>query len=125
MKRTFTASIRGGALLVGLWLLLFAAPASAAVEMTDLGHLGYEWSTANDISNAGHVVGVSGNTTGEWDAFIWQDGVMSALNELIPSEPKWELTSAVGINEAGQIVGRAKVGRGKRASYRGYLLTPN
>ena len=57
--------------------------------------------------------------------FLWQNGVISALNELIPSGSELSLGWAEDVNEAGQIVGRAKVGRGRKAESRGYLLTPN
>ena len=42
-------------------------------------------------------------------AFVWQDGVISALNDLIPPELNLNITLAWDINNAGQIVGEANV----------------
>lgn len=53
-------------------------------------------------------------------AFLWQGGVMSDLNDLIPTNSDWELTEATAINDAGQIVGAGRFYGQNRA----YLLTP-
>ncbi|HVR37286.1 MAG TPA: Ig-like domain-containing protein, partial [Methylomirabilota bacterium] len=53
-------------------------------------------------------------------AFLWQNGVMSDLNDLIPTHSGWELTAAESINDAGQIVGSGQFNGQTRA----FLLTP-
>jgi uncharacterized membrane protein len=53
-------------------------------------------------------------------AFLWEKGVATPLINLIPSEPKWTLSTAQGINEARQIVGNGVTALGSH----GYLLTP-
>lgn len=64
---------------------------------------GGNWSEALAINNAGQIAGFSGNfIIGGWQAFIWQDGVMTDVGALIGA-----LSSrAFGINEAGAITGR-------------------
>ena len=80
---------------------------SAQDGMRDIGSLGGE-ADAYGINSSGTVVGASGTVAiGEnWKvhAFIWQNGVMTDLNALLSSELGYKLTSAVGINDHGQIV---------------------
>jgi probable HAF family extracellular repeat protein len=58
-----------------------------------------------------------------YEPFVWQNGTMSHLNDLIPPDSGWEpLAVANAINNDGQIVGEAvHIGIGARA----YLLTPD
>jgi probable HAF family extracellular repeat protein len=39
-------------------------------------------------------------------AFLWQNGVMTDLNDLLPASSGWVLTAARGINDNQQVVGR-------------------
>jgi len=75
--------------------------------MRDIGSLGGE-ADAYGINNSGIVVGASGTFAigDNWKvhAFVWQNGVMTDLNVLLSSELSYKLTSAVGINDHGQIV---------------------
>ena len=85
--------------------------------MIDLGTLpGFARGRADGINDAGTMVGQS------WapglTAFIWQDGVMTDLNDLIP--PEFQILTAVAINNAGQITGDAIGAPGTAA----VLLTP-
>jgi len=78
-------------------------------------------SMADAINDSAQVVGWADiGRKPKTGAFLWENGVMTPLIKLIPSEPKWELRSAYGINEAGQIVGGGSTER----EYHGYLLTP-
>jgi probable HAF family extracellular repeat protein len=90
----------------------------------DLGTLpGRANSPAYDVNDAGQVVGFSGGTDGDpasRHAYLWQDGTMRDLNDLIPAGSGWRLHVAVGINGGGQIVGYGTV-NGRPA---GFLLTP-
>jgi probable HAF family extracellular repeat protein len=76
--------------------------------MTDLGTLpGANYSDASAINDAGIIVGQSGtygNASGN-HAYMWQDGVMTDLNSLLPAHSGITLINATGINNAGQIVG--------------------
>ncbi|MHC4415150.1 MAG: dockerin type I domain-containing protein [Planctomycetota bacterium] len=79
-------------------------------QMTDLGTLpGERRCLANDVNNARQVVGWcdhypedSGKT-----GFIWQDGVMTELDDLVPPELGIHISYVWAINEAGQISGGA------------------
>lgn len=91
-------------------------------SVTDLGVLpGTLYSSAVKINNSGQVVGLSFDGW-NYRAFLWEPTIgMRDLNTLIdPSDPlagQLQLTAALGINSAGQIVG---VAGGSRA----FLATP-
>ena len=53
-------------------------------------------------------------------AFIYKNGVMTDLNNLIDAESGWSLTFAIDINENGQIVGAGNYNGALHA----YLLMP-
>jgi probable HAF family extracellular repeat protein len=95
---------------------------TAATGMTDLGPLpGFLYIHPYAINSLGVVVGEASNdapTSGR--AFIWQNGVMTDLNTLIPAGSGWVLRIATGINGGGQITGTGMVGGQMHA----FLLTP-
>jgi probable HAF family extracellular repeat protein len=73
----------------------------------DLGTLpGDTISEATGINDQGQIVGVSFPSS---HAFIWQDGVMTDLNTLIPSDSPLALISTGDINDRGEITGEACV----------------
>jgi uncharacterized repeat protein (TIGR01451 family) len=77
--------------------------------------LGY----ADAVNASGQVVGTFFTPAGE-SAFIYEDGVLTDLNQLLPVGSGWQLGAAIDINDAGQIVGQGMHdGEG-----RGFLLTP-
>jgi probable HAF family extracellular repeat protein len=78
------------------------------VAGNDLGTLGGGYSSAKSINTAGHVVGYSATTdpnTNIKHAFVYIDSTMYDLNNAIPAGSGWILTSALGINDGGQIIG--------------------
>jgi probable HAF family extracellular repeat protein len=80
-------------------------------------------SLAFGINNKGQVVGIfedfpGDNTTG----FLWQDGVMTDLNTLIPPGSPLFLKEPTAINDRGEIVGFGLLSDG--VTQRGFLLTP-
>lgn len=96
----------------------------AAIDLGDFAG-GLDSSRALGINDAGFVVGY-GTTDGPglgWvRAAIWSpEGVMTNLNDLIPSASGWALTQATGINEHGQIVGWGTNSLGQAHAF---LLTP-
>ncbi len=87
--------------------------------MTDLGTLG-GYSVAYAADNDGRVVGESATAGRGVHAFLWRDGRMLDLNDLLPADSGWELVRALGINDAGEIVGEGLFQGTKRA----FLLAP-
>jgi len=77
--------------------------------MRDLGTLsGDAISEALGINESGQVVGVSyGAGFSHPRAFLWQDGVMMDLNNLIPAGSSLTLQVAGDINDRGEITGTA------------------
>ncbi len=67
-------------------------------------------SEALDINDQGQIVGVSCTANfASCRVFLWQDGVMKDLNNLIPPDSPLHLISAGGINDRGEITGQACV----------------
>jgi len=74
--------------------------------LTGLGTLGGSASYGYGINQAGSTVGyswISGDTATA--AFLYRDGAMMNLNDLIGIGSGWDLQAAYGINDLGQIVG--------------------
>ncbi len=77
-------------------------------------------SVANDINDAGIVVGNSQRIFGAAAvATLWQNGIAIDLNTLIASGSGWTLLNAESINDAGDIVGFGTFGGNNRA----FMLT--
>jgi probable HAF family extracellular repeat protein len=95
--------------------------------VTSLGTLPGDFSSfATGINNRGQVVGNDFDSTFNWaHGFIWQHGVMTDLNTLIPADSNLFIISASNINDRGQISGMATVQTGPHKGYiHAYLLTP-
>jgi probable HAF family extracellular repeat protein len=85
-------------------------------KMIDLGVLpNSTTSEGSSINRAGQVVGGSGA------AFLYSDGKMHNLNDMIPANSGWVLLGATGINDRGQIVGTGEL-NGVGAAF---LLSPD
>jgi probable HAF family extracellular repeat protein len=83
--------------------------------MRDLGSLGGD-SAPVAINNAGLIIGNSSPS----GPFLYLNGTMRSLNDLIPAGSGWRLQQASGINSSGQIVGTGLL-NGQQV---GFLLTP-
>jgi hypothetical protein len=82
------------------------------------------------INNAGQVIGyatnalpylshlVSRDPMGAAEPFLYQNGVMTNLNDLLPANSGWVLQSVLAINNLGQGVGEGSY----QGQERGYLL---
>jgi uncharacterized repeat protein (TIGR01451 family) len=79
--------------------------------MTDLGAF-----QANAINNVGQVAGTANGV-----AVLWENGVLTDLNSLIPPGSGWILTSATAINDQGQIGGQGTL----NGAAAGFLLFPD
>lgn len=92
----------GSAQTAGGWMNAFITNGS---QLIDLGTLGGMNSYAYGINAQGEVVGYSNlSGSGDTDAFLYENGVMIDLNNLIDT-PGWVLTQAYAINSSGEIVG--------------------
>ncbi len=80
-------------------------------------------SIARAINNREQIVGeaMCVSSGAPKAAFLWEDGVMHNLNDLIPPGTGLDLRSARDINDAGQIVGYAV---DEASRLRAFLLTP-
>ncbi len=70
-------------------------------KMIDLGTLGGDTSMAWSNNNLSQIVGNSQIENGEWQAFLWKDGMLKDIG----SRMKQPYSLAYDINNAGQIVG--------------------
>lgn len=79
-----------------------------------------------DKLHARHLSQIVGLSSESWftrqdeRAFVFTNGVMRELNNLVPANTGWVLNGATDINDAGQIVGNGKHNGQDRA----FLLTP-
>ena len=73
---------------------------------------------AGGINDQGQVVGYSSDNGNNPHPFIWEDGEVTDLNDLLPEGSGWELKTAADINEQGEIVGYGKI----NGETHGYLL---
>ena len=92
--------------------------------MHNIGTLEEKDSYAYAINNLGQVVGAVqwwGNFGREGRAFLYSNGIMVYLHDLIDIESGWRLYEATAINDRGQIVGR---GRNASNERRAFLLNP-
>jgi probable HAF family extracellular repeat protein len=90
----------------------------------DLGAIpDFQFSQARSINEAGQVVGDCqySSTYALHHAFLYTDGAMYDLNDLVPADSGFELLLAESINNSGQIVG---TGVNPDHQTRAFLLTP-
>jgi len=93
-------------------------------QMVGLGALLPEHndSMAAAINSEGSIVGMSGDRmTGDYRGFLYQNGVMTDLNDLVELADGWLVRNALTINDRGQILAQVwKPGEGAHLA----LLTP-
>ena len=90
--------------------------------MRPLGNLpGHFYSMPLVINNFGDIVGHSSDASfDERRAFLYANGAIHDLNDLIPRHSGWFLFEANGINDRGEIVGTGIYRERRRA----FLLKP-
>jgi probable HAF family extracellular repeat protein len=93
--------------VAALWL--------ADTSVHSLGTLGGPMSTALAVNGAGDVVGWAMTAANEFHAFLWHNGTMTDLNDLLPINSGWVLTSATALNGNGVIVGDGMFNGAQRA----------
>jgi probable HAF family extracellular repeat protein len=71
-----------------------------------LGTLGGSFSIARGINNRGEIVGGSLNRgDDDFHGFLYRNGKLHDLNDLLQPDSGWELIQAVAINDNGEIIG--------------------
>ncbi len=103
----------------------FWAKSGGVWTRTDIGTLGGSSAQALGINQQGQIVGSSfllGD--GVEHAFVWQNGVKTDLNTLIPPTSGWVLTRASSINDKSEIVGEGLLG-GVNSKIAYILMAPN
>ena len=92
-------------------------------KVTALGSFGGQNTHAFEINSLGDIVGSSDlpGMVGNSHAFLWKNGSMKDLNDLIPPASGWTLNSAIAINDFGMIVGTGVNPQGKSHAF---LLKP-
>ena len=87
-------------------------------QLKSLGNLrGHFYNTPRDINDSGQIVGESADSHFEnRRAFLYANGVLYDLNDLIPRRSGWFLIEANGINDRGEIVGTG-VYRNRRKAF--------
>ncbi len=91
--------------------------------LIDLGTIGgAKWTEAQAVNDHLQVVGRVDRQKDE--AYLWELGVLTTLNDLIPSGTNWQLKHGNDINNNSQIVGLGRIGTRKSSNVHGYLLTP-
>jgi probable HAF family extracellular repeat protein len=73
----------------------------------NLGHLGGGETSAADLNESTAVVGWSLNVQRQRRGFVWHEGVLSTLSDLVHGE-EWVITDATSTNDGGSIVGVAR-----------------
>lgn len=95
-------------------------------QPVDLGSLGSD-SIAWFINNAGTIVGESTMADGTTHATLWENGLLTDLNDYLPTELRaggWYMGSAQAINEQGAIVGWLNHVDPTNTTGASFLLTP-
>jgi probable HAF family extracellular repeat protein len=93
-----------------------------ASGIEDLGTLtGDVNSVALGINDSGKIVGLSLDANFDPHPYLWQNGVMTNLNSLVPANGPLYLLVACSINSGGEIVGLAVTSTGE---VHGYLAAP-
>lgn len=104
-----------------------------ALAVRELGRLSNtdNYAEAKGVNNRGMIVGRSGeldHATGEMTtrAFLWRNGRMVDLNDLIAPNSGWRLESATAVNNRGHIAGYGlrRASNTAQAQRRAFLLVP-
>ncbi len=121
--RAFQRTIASGDCRSGVWAIPYGIASHARTfrlqyrlqgsllqngQKTNIGSLGGATDATAGINQFGQVVGVSQNSSLQNRAFVWNNGVIKDLNNLVLTDPtfsgsKVTLTNATGINNFGDI----------------------
>lgn len=129
-SETYAYGINNGGQVVGEYLTAdhtaFRAFIYHGGVSTDIGSPTSTETAAFAINDRGQVVGTTWPRPDEYcrqcevrpHAFIYENGVMTDLNSLLPAGSGWELNWALGINNSGYITGYGMI----NGQYHAFLL---
>ncbi len=109
---------RFSTMVLGLGLAISFAAAAPEYFPRDLGTLGGAQSAANGVNDLSQVVGWSLDAAGRTQAFVWANGMLTAL----PYLPGGTNSVATAINNAGKITGYSDV---SGTNYHAFLYATN
>ena len=115
-----------GAMHPVIWL----SKESPEIPIIDIGlPEEFDFGFGHAVNNLGVVVGTYWEILPGWDnynicPFIWEDGRMQLLDDLIPPDSGWDLDFPLGINDVGQIVGEGVAPNGERHAFLLTLIGP-
>lgn len=98
-----------------------AALWNADGTVTNLGTLGGIVAEAYGMNDFGVVVGGSVLANGENRAFLWRNGVMHDLNDLVQPASGWILLTAQDVNDNGWVVGQGL----RNGALRAFVAVPD
>lgn len=126
-KLTAVPPISAAYFFDGKTTLIPSLPGAIASLATSINHdgwvVGYGINDASDYIGSEYVLlfgGAVAPAKPDRHAFLWLRGTTYDLTSLVIGAPGWQLTSALGINESGQIVGAGLIDGEQHA----FLLTP-
>ena len=90
-------------LLIGTAAVASQTRAQATYEVVDLGSSTGEWTLANDVNDAGQIVGTIADISGDDHPFFWEAGALTFL----PLPDNTGRAAAAQISETGRIIGWA------------------
>ena len=110
--------------------VIWISKTAPVIPIIDLGlPQEFDFGFCHALNNVGVVVGTYWEAVPGWDnyniyPFIWEDGRMQLLEDMIPPDSDWDLNFPLGINDAGQIVGEGVPPGGDPEVQHAFLLTP-
>ncbi|RFF28928.1 hypothetical protein DZK25_00525 [Wenzhouxiangella sp. 15181] len=81
---------------------------SAQEGMTELPSLGGGYTEALTVSETGVVAGTGLDADGSQSGFVWEQGLILNLNDLLPEESSWHIFSATEIRSDGSLLAWAQ-----------------
>lgn len=84
--------------------------------MTELPSLAGGYTEALAVSESGLVVGTSLDADGRQSGFVWEQGLILNLNDLLPGDSSWHIVSATEIRSDGSLLAWAQNQRDEKAA---------
>ncbi|NDY96330.1 hypothetical protein [Wenzhouxiangella limi] len=89
---------------------------SAQEGITELPSLGGGYTEALAVSETGVVAGTGLDADGRQSGFVWEQGLILNLNDLLPDDSAWHIVSATEIRSDGSLMAWAQNQRDEKAA---------